>query len=154
SAGYQQFWADLGAGKFQAAAYRRIAKGGREIWIQASYNPVFDKAGKPIKVIKFATDITRQMNEAADHEAQIAAISRVQAVIEFDLDGTVRSANENFLATLGYGIEEIAGKHHSMFCDRSYASTAEYRQFWERLRAGAFIAAEFQRFGKGGREIW
>jgi methyl-accepting chemotaxis protein len=154
SAEYKQFWADLAAGKFQSAVYRRIAKGGREIWIQATYNPVFDKAGKPVKVIKFATDITAQKNEAADHEAQIAAISRVQAVIEFNLDGTVRDANHNFLATVGYGKAEIVGKHHRMFCDPAYAKSTEYAKFWDRLRAGEYVAAEFQRFGKGGKEIW
>ena len=151
---YRQFWADLAAGKFQSAAYRRIAKGGREIWIQASYNPVFDKAGKPVKVIKFATDITEQKNQAADHEAQIAAISRVQAVIEFNLDGTVRDANDNFLATLGYTLDEIVGKHHRMFCDPAYTASNDYERFWDRLRAGEYVAAEFQRFGKGGREVW
>ena len=151
---YRAFWSDLAAGKFQAAAYKRIAKGGREIWIQATYNPVLDRKGKPIKVIKFATDITEQRNRSADHEAQIAAISRVQAVIEFNLDGTVRSANQNFLDTLGYSAAEIEGKHHRMFCSPSYANTSEYAQFWERLRAGEYVAAEFQRFGKGGREIW
>jgi methyl-accepting chemotaxis protein len=151
---YKQFWSDLAAGKFQSAVYRRIAKGGREIWIQATYNPVFDRAGKPVKVIKFATDITAQKNQAADHEAQIAAISRVQAVIEFNLDGTVREANDNFLATIGYGKDEIVGKHHRMFCDPAYATSADYAKFWERLRAGEYVAAEFQRFGKGGKEIW
>ncbi|SEQ27957.1 methyl-accepting chemotaxis sensory transducer with Pas/Pac sensor [Devosia sp. YR412] len=151
---YKQFWADLAAGKYQAAAYRRITKSGREIWIQASYNPVFDKAGKPMRVIKFATDITEQKNQAADHEAQIAAISRAQAVIEFNLDGTVRQANENFLATVGYRMDEIVGKHHRMFCDPAYAASAEYGQFWDRLRSGEYVAAEFQRFGKGGREVW
>ena len=151
---YAQFWADLASGKFQSAAYKRVTKGGREIWIQATYNPVLDKAGRPVKVIKFATDITEQVNRAADHEAQIAAISRVQAVIEFDLDGTVRQANENFLATVGYRADEIVGKHHRMFCDPAYAGSADYARFWEKLRAGEFVAAEFQRFGKGGREIW
>ena len=154
SAEYRQFWANLAAGKFQAAAYRRIAKGGREIWIQASYNPVFNKAGKPVKVIKFATDITEQKNQAADHEAQIAAISRVQAVIEFNLDGTIREANENFLATVGYRADENMGKHHRMFCDPAYVATADYARFWERLRGGEYVAAEFQRFGKGGKEVW
>ena len=147
SSDYRQFWADLAAGNFQSAAYRRVTKSGKEIWIQASYNPVFDRAGKPIKVIKFATDITEQKNRAADHEAQIAAISRVQAVIEFNLDGIVLQANENFLATLGYGFDEIAGKHHSMFCDPAYAGSPDYARFWERLRSGEYIAAEFQRFG-------
>ena len=154
SSDYRQFWADLAAGNFQSAAYRRVTKSGKEIWIQASYNPVFDRAGKPIKVIKFATDITEQKNRAADHEAQIAAISRVQAVIEFNLDGIVLQANENFLATLGYGFDEIAGKHHSMFCEPAYAGSPDYARFWERLRSGEYIAAEFQRFGKGGKEVW
>jgi methyl-accepting chemotaxis protein len=154
SAEYKQFWADLGAGKFQSAAYRRIGKGGREVWIQASYNPVLDSAGKPIKIIKFATDITEQKNRAADHEAQTAALSRVQAVIELNLDGTVIKANDNLLKTIGYTLDEIVGKHHRMFCDPAYTRSAEYAQFWERLRAGEIIAAEFQRFGKGGREIW
>ena len=151
---YGQFWAELAAGTFQAAVYRRIAKGGRDVWIQASYNPVFDRRGKPVKVIKFATDITDQRNQAADHEAQIAAISRAQAVIEFDLDGIVQQANENFLATLGYRMDEIAGKHHRMFCDPAYAGSPDYARFWERLRAGEYVAAEFQRFGKGGKEVW
>ncbi|QDZ13312.1 PAS domain S-box protein [Devosia ginsengisoli] len=154
SPAYSQFWADLAAGEFQAAVYRRIAKGGRDVWIQASYNPVLDKRGKPVKIIKFATDITAQKNQAADHEAQMAAISRAQAMIEFDLDGIVQRANENFLATLGYRMDEIAGKHHRMFCDPAYTGGADYARFWERLRAGEYIAAEFQRFGKGGKEVW
>ena len=154
SAEYKTFWAELGRGKFQSAAFQRFAKDGREVWVQASYNPVLDRSGKPTKVIKFATDITAQRQEAADHAAQIEAISRVQAVIAFNLDGTIITANENFLATVGYSLAEIAGKHHSMFCDRGYTASAEYRQFWERLRAGQYEAAEFQRFGKGGREVW
>ena len=151
---YRNFWAELRRGSFQSGAYRRLAKGGREIWIQASYNPVMDKSGKPIKVIKFATDITEQVSVAADHAAQVAAISRVQAVIAFKLDGTVIEANQNFLATLGYRLDEIVGRHHSMFCDKDFAASAEYRSFWQRLGAGEYISAEFQRFGKGGREIW
>ncbi|ODT82345.1 MAG: chemotaxis protein [Pelagibacterium sp. SCN 64-44] len=151
---YRQFWASLGRGEFQSSIYRRLAKGGREVWIQGSYNPVFDGAGKPVRVIKVATDVTAQRQQAADHEAQIDAISRVQAVIAFQLDGTIIEANENFLHTLGYESDEIVGKHHSMFCEPGYANSPDYRQFWEKLRAGEYVAAEFQRFGKGGREIW
>ncbi len=154
SAEYRQFWADLGRGQFQSAVFRRLAKGGREVWIQASYNPVFDKAGKPVRIIKFATDITAQTQQAADHQAQIEAISRVQAVIAFNLDGTIIRANENFLSTVGYGLDEIVGRHHSMFCDPEYAASSQYKQFWEKLRAGEYVAAEFQRFGKGGKEVW
>ena len=154
SPAYRQFWDELAAGKFQAAAYRRIGKGGREVWIQASYNPVFDRKGRPVKVIKFATDITEQKNLAADHAAQIAAIGRAQAVVEFNLDGTVCGANENFLGLLGYELGEVMGKHHRMFCDAAYAASPDYTGFWERLRNGEYAAAEFQRFGKGGREVW
>ncbi len=154
SAEYRNFWADLAEGQFKSAAFQRFARGGREVWIQASYNPVFDHAGKPVKVIKFATDITVQTQRSADLAAQIAAISRVQAVIAFNLDGTIIEANENFLATVGYRLDEIVGRHHSMFCDPDYARSSEYAQFWDRLRAGQFEAAEFQRFGKNGKQVW
>ena len=154
SEAYKSFWTELRGGAFQSAAYRRFAKGGREVWIQASYNPVLDKAGKPVKVIKFATDITEQVSVAADHRAQVEAISRVQAVISFNLDGTVIEANQNFLATLGYRLDEIVGRHHSMFCAPAYAASADYQAFWRRLAAGEYVAAEFQRFGKGGKEVW
>ena len=151
---YRAFWQSLARGQFQADEFRRFAKGGREVWIQASYNPILDRAGKPVRVIKFATDITAQKLRAADHAAQIAAIHRVQAVIEFTLEGTVLRANENFLTTLGYGIEEIAGKHHAMFCDPDYARSRDYSDFWTRLRKGEFVAGEFERRAKGGEPIW
>jgi methyl-accepting chemotaxis protein len=151
---YKSFWTDLRRGRFQSSAYRRLAKGGREVWIQASYNPVLDTKGNPVKVIKFATDITDQVRVSADHAAQVAAISRVQAVIAFELDGTIIEANENFLATLGYRLEEIVGRHHSMFCDSDFVKSNEYRAFWQRLGSGEYTSAEFQRFGKGGKEIW
>ena len=154
SPAYKTFWAELAAGRFQAAVFRRLGKDGREIWIQASYNPVLDRAGKPVKVIKLATDVTEQTRRAADHAAQVAAIGRVQGVIAFDLEGTILSANENFLSVLGYALEEIVGQHHSMLCDPGYARSAEYQEFWRKLRAGEYVAAEFQRFGKGGREVW
>ncbi len=154
SAEYAEFWRALGAGQFQSGEYRRFGKGGKEIWLQASYNPILDKAGKPIKVIKFASDITEQKNRAADMAGQVAAISRAQAVIEFKLDGTILTANENFLSTLGYRLEEVQGRHHRMFVEPSYGASAEYEQFWARLRGGEFISSEFKRFGKGGKEVW
>src|SRR5690606_29949866 len=123
-------------------------------WIQGSYNPILDKHGRPVKIVKFATDITERKLRAADHAAQIAAIGRVQAVIEFTLDGTVITANDNFLATLGYGLEEIAGEHHSIFCDPAYAASPDYARFWDRLRQGEFVAGEFRRRGKDGSDVW
>lgn len=151
---YRKFWENLRSGEYQAAQYKRLGKGGREVWIQASYNPVLDARGNVTKVIKFATDITQQVLENADYKGQIGAIGKSQAVIHFKLDGTILDANQNFLSTLGYSLDEIKGRHHSMFVDTAYAASAEYRNFWDRLRAGEFQAAEYCRIGKGGREVW
>ena len=151
---YQQFWADLRAGRYQAAEYKRLGKGGKEVWIQASYNPILDDHGAPIKVVKYATDTTAAKLQTADYAGQLAAISKSQAVIEFDLDGTVRTANENFLATLGYRLDEIQGKHHRLFVEPAYATSREYQQFWRDLGDGKYQAAEYKRIGKGGREVW
>jgi len=154
SAEYREFWAALGRGEFESREYLRYAKGGREIWIQASYNPVTDRSGRPIKVIKLATDITEAKRKAMEDDGKLVAVSRAQAVIEFDLEGKILTANENFCSTMGYDLSEIQGKHHSMFVDPAYAKGPEYQAFWERLRGGEFIADEFKRFGKGGREVW
>jgi len=154
STAYRSFWADLNAGKFQAAEYKRIAKGGRSVWIQASYNPLLDKHGKPFRVVKFATDITSQKLGAMEDQGKIAAIGRAQAVIEFNLDGTIITANENFLKTLGYALGEIQGKHHSMFVTGSERESPSYREFWSSLNRGEYSAAEYKRIAKGGGEIW
>ncbi len=151
---YRDFWRKLAAGEFFSARFKRIAKGGKEVWIEASYNPVLDDTGKVTGVVKYATDITKQQLQFADYEGQLEAISRSQAVIQFDLNGKILTANENFCATLGYKLDEIVGKHHSMFVDPAYVKTAEYNRFWERLKAGEFFVAEYQRFGKGGKEVW
>ncbi|MGE7368424.1 methyl-accepting chemotaxis protein [Neorhizobium sp. NPDC001467] len=149
---YRQFWAALGRGEFDRRQYKRIGKGGREVWIEASYNPVF-RGGKVYKVVKFATDITEAKLKAADDAGKIAAVSRAQAMIEFTPDGRILSANENFLKTVGYQLSEIVGQHHSMFCDKAYALTEDYRNLWKSLQAGEFAAAEFTRYGKGGRVV-
>ena len=154
SAEYAAFWQALGRGEFQSREYRRMGKGGREIWLQATYNPMLDRAGRPVGVIKFATDITAQKQRAADDAGKIAAISRSQAVIEFELDGTVITANENFLGTMGYRLEEVVGRHHRIFVDPVLAASAEYQTFWARLRAGETFAAEFRRVGRDHREVW
>tara|TARA_R110002073_G_scaffold29837_5_gene93606 strand:- start:1291 stop:2778 length:1488 start_codon:yes stop_codon:yes gene_type:complete len=154
SAAYQLFWTNLQKGEFSATEFRRIAKGGREIWIQASYNPILDKAGNVCKVVKFATDITQQKLDAAHAKGQIEAIHSSQAVIEFELDGTILTANENFLGALGYRLDEITGQHHSMFVQAGERDSAPYQEFWDELRAGKFQSAEFLRIGKGGKEVW
>ncbi len=154
SATYREFWGNLNKGQFQAAQYKRVAKGGREIWIEASYNPILDSGGKPYKVIKFATDITASKIASLDAQGKIAAIDRAQAVIEFNLDGTIITANENFLTTVGYALSEIQGRHHSMFVEPQERDGNAYRDFWMRLARGEYQAAEYKRVGKGGREIW
>ncbi|MGY5805719.1 methyl-accepting chemotaxis protein [Rhizobium sp. LEGMi12c] len=150
---YHDFWARLGRGEYDAGTYRRLAKGNREIWIQASYNPVF-RNGKPVKVVKFAADVTEARKKAIDDASKLEALSRSQAVIEFLPTGEILTANENFCNAMGYAPGEIVGKHHSIFCDPTYARTEEYKRFWQRLAQGEFIANEFVRYGKGGKEIW
>ena len=153
-AGYREFWAKLNRGEFQAAEFKRLAKGGREIWIEASYNPVLDRNGKPAKVVKFATDITAKKINAMESAGKVQAIGRSQAVIEFNLDGTIVIANENFLGSMGYSLAEVAGQHHRMFVDATERESSAYREFWARLNRGEFQAGEFKRIGKGAKEIW
>ena len=150
---YHDFWARLGSGEYDAGTYKRLAKGNREVWIQASYNPVF-RSGKPVKVVKFAVDVTDAKKKAIDDAGKLAALSRSQAVIEFLPTGEILTANENFCSAMGYAPSEIVGKHHSIFCDPAHARTEEYKRFWQRLAQGEFIANEFVRYGKGGKEIW
>lgn len=151
---YLTFWSRLQAGEYQQAEYRRIGKDGKEIWIQASYNPMLDKAGRVFGVIKYATDITAQKLRNADFEGQLTAIGKSQAVIEFNLEGHILHANQNFLGAVGYDLDEIKGRHHRMFVADDYSTSPEYAQFWQNLKTGQYQAAEYRRLGKGGREIW
>ncbi len=151
---YTAFWAKLGRGEFDAREYLRLGKGGREVWIQASYNPVKNAKGVVTRVVKVATDITEQKQRNAEFEGKINAISRVQALIEFTPEGEVLTANENFLKTLGYSLSEITGQHHRMFVEPDYARSPDYVEFWRKLNAGEFVAAEFKRVGKGGKAVW
>ena len=154
SADYQAFWARLGRGEFQACEYKRIGKGGKEVWIQASYNPVKNSRGSVVKVIQVATDITADKLRNAEFEGKIDAISRAQAVVEFTVTGEVITANENFLNAMGYTLGEIKGKPHRMFVDPAFAQSPEYAAYWRKLNAGEFVAGEFKRVGKGGESVW
>ncbi len=154
SAEYRAFWEGLRRGEFKAGEFKRLGRGGCEVWIQATYNPILDPSGRPYKVVKFASDVTREKLRQAEMAGQLAAIDKSQAVIEFELDGTIISANENFLAVLGYRLEEIRGKHHAMFVEPAERDGEAYRTFWESLRQGAFQAGEFRRVGRGGKEVW
>jgi methyl-accepting chemotaxis protein len=150
---YREFWAKLGRGEHDKRQYKRIGKGGKEIWIEASYNPVL-KGDKAYKVVKLATDITAQKIRAMEDAGKLDALSRSQAIIEFTPKGDILSANENFCSAVGYQAAEIQGKHHAMFCEPAYVNSEAYRQFWADLAAGRFQSDEFKRIGKGGREIW
>jgi methyl-accepting chemotaxis protein len=151
---YKEFWAKLGRGEYQAGEYKRLTKGGREVWIQGAYNPIFDQKGRPFRVVKYAIDVTARKLQDADFSGQIAAIGKSQAVIEFQLDGTIVSANENFLKAMGYTLPEIKGRHHSMFVNDAQRQSLEYKEFWDRLGRGEYQAGEYKRVGKGGREVW
>lgn len=151
---YEEFWEELQAGNFVSGDFVRKAKNGSDVFIQASYNVLFDPQGKPERVMKTATDITKQRVAANDISGQMNAIHRVQAVIEFNPDGTIITANDNFLSALGYTLEEVQGCHHSMFVRKKERNTEEYTQFWEMLNAGQYIDSEFLRIAKTGEEIW
>ena len=151
---YKKFWEALKRGEYQAGEYLLVGRAGKQVWMQASYNPIFDPSGKVINVVKYASDITAEKLRSSDYESQIAAISKSQAVIHFNMDGAIVSANENFLATVGYSFDEIAGKHHSMFVKPEYAASEEYRQFWGALNRGEYQAGEYLHVGKGGKVVW
>ncbi len=151
---YKTFWDKLAQGEFYSGEFHRVAKQGTDIWIQATYNPILDIRGKVVKIVKYASDITEQKVKNAYFEGQLTAIGKSQAVIEFDMQGIIQDANQNFLNTVGYTLEEIKGKHHSMFVDAGYRVSSEYSAFWESLRGGAFASGEYRRIGKHGKEIF
>ena len=154
SAEYRAFWQHLASGELHAGEFKRMSKTGRTVWIQATYNPIFDANGKPFKVVKFATDITEAKTRNADFEGKNLAVNRVQAVIEFDLQGKVLTANDNFLNIMGYGLDEVRVQHHRMFCDTAFVHSPEYLAFWERLGRGEFNAGEYRRVTKSGKDVW
>jgi methyl-accepting chemotaxis protein len=151
---YAAFWDKLARGEYEAREYRRIGKGGRAVWLQASYNPMRNARGSVVGIVKQATDITSEKRRTADAAGKLDAIGRVQAVIEFTVDGQILDANDNFLTTLGYRLDEVKDRHHRIFVAPAYAGSPDYAEFWAKLRRGEFIVAEFLRIGKGGREVW
>ncbi len=151
---YAEFWPALARGEFKAGEFHRINKAGKDVWIYATYNPIRDNTGKVIKVVKFASDITARKLQDADYQGQIKAISTAQAVIEFTLDGTILTANENFCNAVGYTLDEIKGKHHSIFVENSYKQSPAYSAFWQKLGSGQFDSGEYKRIGKGGKVIY
>jgi methyl-accepting chemotaxis protein len=151
---YKDFWDRLGSGEADEGVYKRIGKNGAEVWLQASYNPIFGLDGKAFKVVKYATDITKIQQKAADFSGQLSAIGKVMGIIEFDLKGNITAVNDNFASATGYSEQEIVGNHHSMFIDAVYKASPEYKAFWDKLGSGVADAGQYKRIGKGGKEIW
>ena len=151
---YSEFWRRLASGEFVSERFLRRDKQGREIWLEASYNPVLGASGRVEKVVKIAADISAQVRMEQEQNSLINAINRSMAMIEFNLQGEVLTANDNFLNTMGYRLEDIRGKHHRLFCNREEADSAGYKSFWAQLNRGEFVSGRFQRVGRNGQPIW
>ena len=151
---YQDFWSRLSSGQVVPGQFERVTKSGRTVWLEATYNPLLDERGKVIGVVKFATDITAQVQSNHKSAALVKAIDQSQIMIEFDLRGNVLEANPVFLQVMGYTAAELAGKHHSFFTEPEYAASDAYRRFWSDLCSGKLFTGEYKRLGKGGKEVW
>ncbi|WP_347558220.1 PAS domain-containing methyl-accepting chemotaxis protein [Robbsia sp. KACC 23696] len=154
SEAYRQFWDVLGRGEFHAGIYKRVAANGREMWLQATYNPLLDTYGRPFKVVKYATDVTEERQRTVEMDGEMAAIRKAQLVAEFDLAGNVLSANDNFLQLFGYRIEELEGTHHCRFIAPADRVGADGKTFWEKLSRGEYDAGCYPRVSKSGRTVW
>jgi methyl-accepting chemotaxis protein len=154
SPAYAQFWHELNAGRSQSGVFKRLTKDGKELWIQAVYAPVKDEMGRVIKIVSISIDVTAEKVRNADFEGQLLAIDKSQATIEFSMDGTILGANSNFLNTLGYSLDEIKGRHHSMFVEESQRHSSDYKEFWAQLNRGEYQSGEFKRIGRGGKVVW
>lgn len=154
SSEYKQLWQTLNQGEFVSGQFQRVTKSGQQIWLEASYTPVFADNGQLTSIIKFASEITNRIYEAQLQKSVLDAVSRSMAVIEFEPSGHVITANDNFTATVGYSLKEIIGKHHSMFCDDKLTASPEYNQFWSALNRGEYSTGQFERRNKQGQVVW
>ncbi len=154
SADYQRFWQQLAEGNVVRDRCLRLARDGREIWLRASYAPVLDDRGQVERIMQLALDITEQYANEQIQTAVITSLARSMALIEFDPDGIILYANVNFRTTTGYGNDDLRGQHHRIFCRDSYAQSAEYADFWKRLKQGEFYAGRIERVSKHGQPVW
>ncbi|MDH0757303.1 PAS domain-containing methyl-accepting chemotaxis protein [Pseudomonas juntendi] len=154
SAEYQQLWHELGQGKAISGTFERVDKAGREVWLEASYMPVLDAQRQVSSVIKVASDISQRVALEHESESLLKAISRAMAVIEFTPQGRVIKANQNFLDTMGYRLDEVVGRHHGLFCLPHERESAEYRQFWASLNRGEYHSHRFERVNKQGQTVY
>ena len=151
---YAEHWRRLRNGEPVTGRFLRQDANAKPLWLEASYTPVFGPNREVVGVVKLATDITAQVEESAERRAILEAINRSMATIEFDLQGNILTANDNFLSVMGYALKDIVGRHHRMFCTAELAASPDYARQWERLRQGHFVAGRFQRVANGGRTVW
>ncbi|KZL36305.1 chemotaxis protein [Pseudomonas syringae pv. syringae] len=151
---YADLWASLKAGKFISGTFKRVGKNGHSVWLEASYNPVTDAQGNVSKVVKYALDVTTRVMLENETSSKLAAVDRAMAICEFEPNGNVITANNNFLNVMGYALAEIKGKHHRSFCEPTLVNSPEYTEFWRKLNHGEFIGDQFKRIGKHGRVVW
>ncbi|BBH46249.1 methyl-accepting chemotaxis protein [Pseudomonas sp. KU43P] len=154
SAEYQQLWRELGEGRAISGTFERLDKAGREVWLEASYMPVIDERQQVTSVIKVASDISQRVKDEHESESLLKAIGRSMAVVEFTPQGRVIKANENFLATMGYRMEEVVGRHHGLFCQAHERESAQYREFWASLNRGEYHSHRFERVNKQGQTVY
>ncbi|SHK08069.1 methyl-accepting chemotaxis sensory transducer with Pas/Pac sensor [Marinobacter antarcticus] len=152
SATYRSLWETLRSGRAHSGTFPRLAKSGRKVWLEATYFPVKSATGAVDRVMKIASDVTPEHNRMRDQRAMFDAINRSMAVIEFKPDGTILEANQNFLNTMGYSLERIAGKHHRIFCDESFYR--EHPGFWKSLGSGRLESGQFRRLHANGGDVW
>jgi len=137
---YKKFWESLCDGKYIGGEFPRVNREGSLIYLQATYNPIFDENGKPYKVIKYALDVTHIKKQEQELKNRLNAINSSNAVIEFDLNGIILDANEKFQSVMGFPLEQIVGKHHRVFVTEKYENSSEYVEFWKSLKNGEFIS--------------
>ena len=154
SAQYTELWSRLKNGQFQSGTFERINSQGQPIWLEANYNPIKDTSGRVVKVVKFAMNVTTKVQQESEANAKLQAIDRAMAVIEFDLDGGILTANQNFLTRMGYTLAELKGKHHRLFCRAELVNSSAYEDFWRRLNQGELFQGQFERVDKRGQSIW
>jgi methyl-accepting chemotaxis protein len=147
-------WAALARGEPVSGRFARLARDGSVRWLDASYEPVQGDDGTVTRVVMVAADVTDEVVRARASQGQLAAFDRSMAIIEFDLDGTVRTANDNFLALMGYRRDEVVGQHHRLFCDPAFVQSTAYGALWNGLKAGEFSAGRFDRRKKNGEPVW
>ena len=151
---YRELWTRLKNGQFQSGTFERVNAQGQPVWLEASYNPIRDADGKVFKVVKYALDVTEKVQQESESRGKLHAIDRAMAVIEFNLDGSVITANQNFLDRLGYSLAELKGQHHRIFCKPELANSSAYQDFWQRLNQGEFFSGQFERVDKRGQSLW